>query len=99
MVEHETPITRKRKSEELEKENKPREDVCTDYDSQESGPSDYKCGNPVSKAASLHTDTDVETDEEEISEEEKCCVCKNFTPDDVRNSVSISFAKLVKYDR
>lgn len=43
------------------------------------------------------TDTDSE-DECEITEEEKCCVCHKFTPDAIRQSVSIIFTKWVSCD-
>ena len=33
-------------------------------------------------------------DQSEIQEEEKCCICRQFTPDEVRNSVSLIFTKL-----
>ena len=35
-------------------------------------------------------------DQSEIQEEEKCCICRQFTPDEVRNSVSLIFTKLVQ---
>ena len=41
-------------------------------------------------------ESDMET---EITDEEKCCVCKKYTPDEVRYSVSVIFTKWVKCDR
>ena len=32
----------------------------------------------------------------EIQEEEKCCICNKFTPDEVRNSVALIFTKWVQ---
>ena len=43
--------------------------------------------------------TDVESDmESEILDDEKCCVCNKFTPDEVRLSISVIFTKWVKCD-
>ena len=46
------------------------------------------------------TDSLDETDESdmEITDDEKCCICKKFTPEEVRNSVSVIFTKWVKCD-
>ena len=43
------------------------------------------------------SDSDV-TDDDQIEENEKCCVCKQFTPSEVRNSTSIIFTKWAKCD-
>ena len=57
-----------------------------DFDSQKPGPSAFYI-----------SDSDMETDSEsEIKEEDKCCVCKKFTPDDVRNSVQLMFTNWVQ---
>ena len=41
--------------------------------------------------------TDIESDmESEILENEKCCVCNKFTPDEVRSSISVIFTKWVE---
>ena len=42
----------------------------------------------------ISEDSELETESEsEISEEEKCCVCKLFTPTELRKSVSLVFTK------
>ena len=41
-------------------------------------------------------ESDMET---EITDEQKCCVCKKYTPDEVRYSVSVIFTKWVKCGR
>lgn len=74
---------------------KEKEEISHTSNSQETGPSYYKCTIHVTRVipTSLSMDTDTETDEKEIADEENRCVCKKFTPDEVRNSVYISFAK------
>jgi hypothetical protein len=52
--------------------------------SQKPGPSH------VTVSDSAGEDTD---DQSEIQEEEKCCICRQFTPDEVRYSVSLIFTK------
>lgn len=43
---------------------------------------------------------DLQSDSEmEIVESEKCCVCKKFTPDEVRDAVSLIFVKWAQCDR
>ena len=42
--------------------------------------------------------SDSQSDDDEIPDEEKCCVCKKYTPEAVRNSVSIIFPKWVQCD-
>lgn len=37
-----------------------------------------------------------ETDDDAIQEEEKCCVCKQFTPKEIRNGVGLEFTKWVQ---
>ena len=55
--------------------------------SQKPGPSH------VTVSDSAGEDTD---DQSEIQEEEKCCICRQLTPDEVRNSVSLIFTKWVQ---
>lgn len=90
MVDHEIPKKRKSEKYLIKKPNKrERKKVHPQSDSQEARPSGYKRTNhdirtnPTFKS----TDTDAETDGG-IKEEGKCCVCKKFTPDEVRNYVS-----------
>ena len=49
----------------------------------------------INLANESSTDDDSET---EITDEEKCCVCKKFTPDEVRLRVSVIFTTWVKCD-
>ena len=41
-------------------------------------------------------ESDMET---ELTDEQKCCVCRKYTPDEVRYSVSVIFTKWVKCGR
>ena len=53
-----------------------------------------------STGSGLNVDADEsQSSEDEIPEEEKCCVCHKYTPDEVRHSVSIIFPKWVQSDR
>ena len=47
----------------------------------------------VTVSDSAGEDTD---DQSEIQEEEKCCICRQLTPDEVRNSVSLILTKWVQ---
>jgi hypothetical protein len=46
-----------------------------------------------------NVDNDDDGDDNSIDESEKCCVCNKFTPDEVRNSVSLVFTKWVQCDK
>jgi hypothetical protein len=50
-------------------------------------------GSTVTVSDSAGEDID---DQSEIQEEEKCCICRQLTPDEVRNSVSLIFTKWVQ---
>ena len=47
----------------------------------------------------ISEDSELETESEsEITEEEKCCVCKKLMPDEVRQSVNQIFTKWAQCD-
>ena len=65
-----------------------------------SEPTPGPSGLSKSTGSGLNVDTDEsQSSEDEIPEEEKCCVCNKYTPDEVRHSVSIIFPKWVQCDR
>ena len=58
-----------------------------------------KQASPQAGPSHINIDSDsdlLSTDESEIDETEKCCVCSKYTPDQVRNSLDIKFTKWVQ---
>ena len=44
----------------------------------------------------VSVDSELDTDDETISEAEKCCVCKQFTPDPIRMGVAFEITRWVQ---
>ena len=62
--------------------------TSTKSDSPKPGPSHYYV-----ESSNTYSDSDPD-----IPDEEKCCVCKLYTPVEVRDSLAIKFTKWVQYD-
>lgn len=82
-------VQRKRTSEKVVEDCKKVKMSSGGVDSQEPGPSRIY----INENSELDTES-----ESEVRVEEKCCVCKQFIPDEVRRSVSLIFTKLAQCD-
>ena len=57
----------------------------------------YLKGVPINQ--NDYVDDSQYSGESEIEESELCCVCKKFTPEELRKSISLVFAKWAQCDR
>ena len=94
--EHQEPAL-KRKSNQNKKEKTTKKSKKIPHgESQEPGPSRA----PLSQVRRQIVESESESEpESEIPEKDKCCICKLFTPVDVRNSIYIKLTKWVGCDR
>ena len=62
-----------------------------------------KCKNvndsPQPSTSHIYVDDSQSSSESEIEESELCCVCKRITPEELRKSISLVFAKWTQCDR
>ena len=91
-------VSRKRKADSVKEKVKKSRKPDVESDSQTAGPS--RRGETVQTCIYVSEDSEIGTESEsEISEDEKCCVCKKFMPDEARKSVSLIFTKWAQCDR
>ena len=65
-----------------------------DLNNDEAGPSGFKTPGKTTEI----NDSFDSTDEEEIDESEKCCVCHKFQPEEFKHIISLTFVKWAKCD-
>ena len=71
-----------------------RKSTTMDLNNDEAGPSGFKTPGKTTEI----NDSFDSTDEEEIDESEKCCVCHKFQPEEFKHIISLTFVKWAKCD-